>query len=87
MCAGGSVCILFLCQPYPEHLSADVSYPVLLQTVPLGLLDQVCHRAGSTVLHHQLDGQIQAHISSQNNCDHKVNDLEGAHKNDFRITQ
>lgn len=49
-------------QTYPEHLSADVSYPVLFQTVPLCLLHQVCHRAGSTVFHHQLDGHIQAHM-------------------------
>lgn len=39
---------------YPENLSADVSGPLLFQRVALGVLDQVCHWAGSTELHDQL---------------------------------
>lgn len=40
--------------PYPENLSADVGDPLLFQRIALGVLDQVCDRAGSTELHDQL---------------------------------
>ena len=42
---------------HPQYLSADVGAPLLLQRAALGVLDEVCDRAGSTELHHQLQGE------------------------------
>lgn len=39
---------------HPENLSADVSNPVFLKTVPFCLLYQISDGASTTVLHHQL---------------------------------
>lgn len=47
---------------HPEDLSADVGDPLLLQRVPFGVFDEVCHRAGPAELHHQL------HTQKQRNC-------------------
>lgn len=39
---------------HPEDLPADVSDPLLLQGVSLGVLDQIGDRAGAAELHDQL---------------------------------
>lgn len=45
---------------HPEDLPADVGDPFLFQGVALGVLDQVCDRAGAAELHDQL----QTHTGS-----------------------
>ena len=49
---------------HPQHLSGDVCDPVLLQAPVFGGLDEVRHRAGPAVLHHQLHTLIPSHTHS-----------------------
>lgn len=39
---------------YPENLSGDVGYPVLLQSISFCVLHKVCNRACTTELHNKL---------------------------------
>lgn len=51
-------------RPHPEDLPAHVGYPLLLQGVPFGVLDQVGDRAGAAELHHQLHTDTSSRVTT-----------------------